>query len=83
MDDHRRLHLRQDAVVDVGVVVGRFRACGERAARHEDDAAAELLDRAALLFVRSDNAGQVRVRDVVGAGAGPDVCTGELFGGGD
>src|ERR1051326_411285 len=55
MDDHRLLHLREDAVVDLAVVVGRFRRRGERAARHQDDATAELLDRGALLLVGRDD----------------------------
>ena len=56
VQDHRRAHLRQDAVVDVRVVVGRLRARGQRAARHQDDAAAGALDRRALLLVGGDHA---------------------------
>ena len=55
VDDHRLLHLAEDAVVDLGVVVGRARRLHQRAARHQDDAAAELLDRRALLLVGADH----------------------------
>ena len=55
VDDHRLLHLAEDAVVDLGVVVGRSRGLDQRAARHQDDAAAELLDRGALLLVGADH----------------------------
>src|SRR2546422_7324373 len=43
-----RSHLRKDALVDARVVLGRFRAGHQRAAGHENDAATELLDGAAL-----------------------------------
>ena len=56
VDDHRLLDLRQDVVVDARVVLRRFGARRERAARHEDDAAAELLDGRALFFVGGDDA---------------------------
>ena len=55
VDDHRLLHLAEDAAVDLGVVVGRARGLDQRAARHQDDAAAELLDRRALLLVGADD----------------------------
>ena len=49
------LHLREDAAVDLGVVVGRARRLRQRAARHQHDAPAELLDRRALLLVGADD----------------------------
>ena len=51
VEDHRLARLAQDAVVDAHVVVGRLRGGGERAARHQDDAAAQRLDRLDLLLV--------------------------------
>ena len=62
VQDHRRAHLRQHAAVDGRVVVGRARARGERAARHQDDAAARGLDRRALLLVGGDHALERHVR---------------------
>ena len=55
VDDDRLLHLVENAVVDPGVVVRRPRGLHQRAARHQDDAAAELLDRGALLLVGADH----------------------------
>ena len=45
VQDHRLAHLRQHAAVDLRVVVRRPRARRERAARHQDDAAARGFDR--------------------------------------
>ena len=55
MDDHRLAHLRQDAVVHALVVGGRTRHARQRAAGHQDDAAAEFLDGRDLLFIRGDH----------------------------
>ena len=55
VDDHRLLHLRQNAAVDFGVVVRRTRGLHQRAARHQNDTPAELLDRGALLFIGADH----------------------------
>ena len=75
VQDDRRAHLRQHASVDQRVVVGRARAGGERAARHQDDAAAGRLDRRALLLVGGDDLVERAIRagrKVVGAGARED-----------
>ena len=62
MDDHRLLHLAEDAVIDARVVVGAARGPGQRPARHQDDAAAEPFDRLDLLLIGAD--------DVVDASSG-------------
>ncbi len=73
VNDHGFPHLRQDAIVDPGVVVGvatNFREC---ARRHQDDLAAGLFDGLDLLFIGADHVidrfGVFR-REVIGAGAG-------------
>ena len=55
MDDHGLAHLAEDAAIDLGVVVRRARRLHQRAARHQHDAAAEFLDRGALLLVGGDD----------------------------
>ena len=62
VQDHGLAHLRQHAAVHLRVVVGRARAGGERAARHQDDAAARGFDRGALLLVGGDHASSVHGR---------------------
>ena len=84
VDDDRLLHLIEDAGIDLGVVVGRARRLHQRAARHQDDAAAELFHRGALLLIGADHVvdGDVRAgRKMIGAGAGADQRAGEILGG--
>ena len=77
------LHLRQDAVVDAQIVVGAARGAHQRAARHQDDAAAQRLDRLDLLLIGADH---VVDRDagvggeMVGAGAARDQRAGPVLG---
>ena len=51
MDDHRLAHLREDAAIDPGIVVGRATDARERARGHQHDAPADRLDGGDLLFV--------------------------------
>ena len=84
MDDHRLLHLIEDAGIDLGVIVRRARRLHQRAARHQDDAAAELFHRGALFFVGADHVVDRHVRarrQMIGAGAGADQRAGEILGG--
>ena len=86
VDDHRLLHLPEDAIVDLGVVVGRARRLHQRAARHQHDAAAELLDRRALLLVGADHVvdGHACGRlEMVGAGARAEQRAGKILRGVD
>ena len=72
VDDDGLADLGQDAVVDLNVIVRASCRGRERAARHQDDAPAELLDRAHLLLVGGDHLvdGERAGRgEVVGAGA--------------
>ena len=65
----------ENAAIDLGVVVRRARRFGERAARHQDDAAAELFDRGALLLVGADDVVDRDRRsglEMIGAGTGRD-----------
>ena len=55
VDDHGLAHLRQHAVVDLGVVVGAAAELRQRARGHQDDAAAHLLDRRDLLLIGADH----------------------------
>ena len=69
-------------LVDRGVVVGRARGLHQRAARHQDDAAAELLDRGALLLVGADHVVHRDVRrrlQMIGAGARADQRAGKVL----
>src|SRR6267378_324100 len=78
VDDHRLFDLRQDAVVHARVALWRLRAGHQRAAGHEDDAAAELLDRSALGFVGGNDFldGELLMRrQVVRAGPRSDEGT--------
>ncbi len=66
-------YLRQHAIVHLGVVVGVAADPRQRARRHQDDAAARLLDRRDLLFIGADHVVEafgVLGREVIGAGAG-------------
>ncbi len=81
MDDHRLLHLAEDAAVDLGVVVTRARRLHQRAARHQHDAPVKLLDRRALLLVGADDVvdGDAVARvEVIGAGAAADERAGKI-----
>ena len=71
--DHRFFNLSQNSVVDGSVVIWRFGAGRECAARHQNDPPATCFDRFALFFVCADHVvrGQARVgRQMVGAGPG-------------
>ena len=68
VQDDRRAHLRQDASVHPRVIVGRAGAGRQRAARHQDDAAAGRLDRRALRLVGRDDLVQRDVRRRAEAG---------------
>ena len=75
MDNDGGPHAAQDAGIDALVIGGRFRRLGQRARRHEDDAAAHGLHRLALLLIGADDVidGHVRAGgQMVGAGAGGD-----------
>ena len=75
VQDDRRAHLRQHASVDPRVIVGRAGAGRQRAARHQDDAAAGRLDRRALLLVGGDDLVEREIRagrKMVRAGARKD-----------
>ncbi len=70
VDDHRLPQLRKHARVDFGIIVRGARRRGERPARHQYDAAAELFDRGALLLVGADHVVDADVRprrQVIGA----------------
>ncbi len=72
VDDDGLARLREDPAVDLHVVVRALGARGERAARHQDDPAADRLDERALLLVGGLDVGERHARprlEVVGAGA--------------
>ena len=76
MDDHGLAYLGEDPRVNLGVVVGRARAGGERAARHQDDPAATALDRLALQRIGLDDVAHSRVGpgfEMIGARAAGDL----------
>ena len=83
VDDHRLAHLRQDAVIDARIVVRSAGGAGQRPARHQDDAAAQRLDRLDLLLIGADHVVDRDVgpgREVVGAGAAGDQRVGPALG---
>ena len=72
MDNNGLLHATEDAGVDPLIIVGRTRRLGQGARRHQDDAAAQLLDGLALFLVGADHVVHAHIRagdQVVGAGA--------------
>ena len=78
VDDHRLLHLGEDARIDLGVVVRALRRPDERAARHQDDAPAHRFDRLDLRLVGADHVVERDARgslQLLGAGAARDQCT--------
>ena len=84
VDDHRLLHLPQDAAVDARVVLGAPREAGECAARHHDQLPAHALDRLDLLLVGADDVVDRNARvgvEVIGAGAAGDLHAGPCPGG--
>jgi len=69
------LDLPQNPVVDTHVVVGRPRNARQRAARHEDDAAAQGFDRGDLFFIRANHiveGARVLRGEMIGPGAARD-----------
>ena len=62
VDDHRLLHLAQDAGIDAFVIRRAARRLGQRARGHQDDAAAHPLDRRALFLVGADDVVDRHVR---------------------
>jgi hypothetical protein len=74
----------QDAIVDLGVIVGGFADARERARSHQDDAPADLLDGRDLLFIGADHVvdavGGLR-RKMIGAGSGKDHAVARFRGG--
>ena len=84
VDDHRLLHLAENAAIDLGVVVAAARRLHQRAACHQHDAPAEFFDRGALLLVGADDVveGHVGARfEMIGAGAAADQRAGKILGG--
>src|SRR5262245_37175222 len=72
MKDGLVIGLREYAGIDLYVVTRRARDPGQRAARHENDAAAELLYRVNLFEIGADDIierSRVIGREMVGAGA--------------
>jgi hypothetical protein len=86
MDDHRLAHLLQNATIDLGVVVRRLGGGDQRAARHQDDAAAGRLHRFDLFLIGADHVvdrRRRRWRQLVGADARIDHRTGDIARGRD
>ena len=78
------LRLRQDAVVDAQIIVRAARGAHQRAARHQDDAAAQRLDRLDLLLIGADHVvdGDAGVGgEMIGAGAAGDQRARPVLGG--
>ncbi len=72
VNDHGLLYLREDARVDLLIVLGRAGAGRKRAACHEHDPPAEPFDRFALLLVRGNDLIECQATggcELVGAGA--------------
>src|SRR5204863_282474 len=72
VDDDGLADLREDAAVDLEIVVRVSGAGGQGAARHQDDPAADRFDEAALLLVRRLDVRERHARprlELVAAGA--------------
>ena len=81
MDDHGLADLRENAIIDFGVVVGIASKLRQCARRHQDDAAADFLDCRDLLLIGADHivdALRVFDRQMIGAGAGKYQCVARL-----
>ena len=73
MDDHGLAHLRQHAVVDLGVVIRVAADFSERPRGHQNNPPAGLFDRRDLLLIGADHVVEVfgvLRREMIGAGAG-------------
>ena len=82
VDDHRLLHLTENAAIDLGVIVAAARRLYQRAACHQHDAPAELFDLRALFLVGADDVveGHVVTRiEMIGAGAAADQRAGKIL----
>ena len=78
VNDDRLPHLRQDAIVDMSVVVGRRSRGGEGTARHQDHLPAKPFHEADLLLIGRDDRIHTQVRlgqKVIGARATGDMTT--------
>src|SRR3569833_3162477 len=83
VDDHRLLHLAEDAVIDLRVVVGRLGRDDERSRSHQHDAAADGLDRGDLLLIGADHVVERYARcrrELIGADAGENGRTRNVAG---